>query len=109
MLIGGMTGLKLSLRVEVTNLKSFRYLLKSLADIITLIKFESGSNQFKEFSLPSQIIGGYHYILVDLKDRLTMMVYSPYGGPLVNVFHLDEDMPYSLYFYSIKDRRVAIF
>lgn len=54
-------------------------------------KFESGSNQFKKFSLPSQIVGIYHYVLVDLKDCLTMMVYSPSPGTLVDVFHLDEN------------------
>lgn len=57
-----------------------------------VLKFESGSSQFKDFLIPFQVIRTYsEYKLVNVKDCLAMMVYLQMSGTVVDVFHLDEE------------------
>lgn len=52
-----------------------------------LVKFVSTSNQFKEFLKPSQITRYHRHIYANVNDCLALIV----QGPLVHVFHLDEE------------------
>lgn len=56
-----------------------------------IVKFESGSNQFKEFVLPSQITREECYSVVNVEDRVVVMAYYMGYEELVHVFQLDEE------------------
>ncbi|XP_074349623.1 F-box/kelch-repeat protein At3g23880-like isoform X1 [Apium graveolens] len=56
-----------------------------------VLKFESASNHFKEFMLPSQITSTHRYNVVNIKDSLATMAYLQLPGAMVDVFHLDEE------------------